>query len=578
MSKIDITHKKAIHSFQLGQFEQAITLLKEVLRINPSKEEAIFYLANSFKEIESYNEAISLYHRLIDLNSKKVNYLINLALLYKNVGKINKSIELFKQVFLKDPNNIEGYFNLGNLLRDIGQFHASINCYEKCIGLNPSFFDALNNLANVQFLLGNIDDSIKIYRKTLSIRPKDPYVFNNYLCTLSYSVKSSNETILLESKKFNKLLEQEVKFYSESYIDSSNKNKLRIGFVSGDFRSHPVGYFLRPLLENLDKDKFDIFSFSNNPFDDSYTLTLKNFFDSWLDIKSLSDKTVAELVYKSEIDFLIDLSGHTGHNRLPIFAFRPARFQLTWLGYWSTTGVNEIDYIIGDPHIMPPNNDKFYTEKVLRLPNTRWCYSMENYLDNKNESFNLKKEKFTFGYMGNFAKVNKEVIDIWISLLKEFPDTNIFLKSRVFLDTEIKKMFENFFINQKINPKRVTLEAHGNKEEYLRSFLKLDIFIDTYPFSSGTTIIDSLSMGTPVLTRYGDTAISREGYSILKNLALDAWAVKNKQSLINEFRSILESDLVNIKSNIKERIFQSEIFDGKKFARDFEVLLENLTK
>jgi len=578
MSKIDITHKKAIHSFQLGQFEQAITLLKEVLRINPSKEEAIFYLANSFKEIESYNEAISLYHRLIDLNSKKVNYLINLALLYKNVGKINKSIELFKQVFLKDPNNIEGYFNFGNLLRDIGQFHASINCYEKCIGLNPSFFDALNNLANVQFLLGNIDDSIKIYRKTLSIRPKDPYVFNNYLCTLSYSVKSSNETILLESKKFNKLLEQEVKFYSESYIDSSNKNKLRIGFVSGDFRSHPVGYFLRPLLENLDKDKFDIFSFSNNPFDDSYTLTLKNFFDSWLDIKSLSDKTVAELVYKSEIDFLIDLSGHTGHNRLPIFAFRPARFQLTWLGYWSTTGVNEIDYIIGDPHIMPPNNDKFYTEKVLRLPNTRWCYSMENYLDNKNESFNLKKEKFTFGYMGNFAKVNKEVIDIWISLLKEFPDTNIFLKSRVFLDTEIKKMFENFFINQKINPKRVTLEAHGNKEEYLRSFLKLDIFIDTYPFSSGTTIIDSLSMGTPVLTRYGDTAISREGYSILKNLALDAWAVKNKQSLINEFRSILESDLVNIKSNIKERIFQSELFDGKKFARDFEVLLENLTK
>jgi len=578
MSKIDITHKKAIHSFQLGQFEQAITLLKEVLRINPSKEEAIFYLANSFKEIESYNEAISLYHRLINLNSKKVNYLINLALLYKNVGKINKSIELFKQVFLKDPNNIEGYFNLGNLLRDIGQFHASINCYEKCIGLNPSFFDALNNLANVQFLLGNIDDSIKIYRKTLSIRPKDPYVFNNYLCTLSYSVKSSNETILLESKKFNKLLEQEVKFYSESYIDSSNKNKLRIGFVSGDFRSHPVGYFLRPLLENLDKDKFDIFSFSNNPFDDSYTLTLKNFFDSWLDIKSLSDKTVAELVYKSEIDFLIDLSGHTGHNRLPIFAFRPARFQLTWLGYWSTTGVNEIDYIIGDPHIMPPNNDKFYTEKVLRLPNTRWCYSMENYLDNKNESFNLKKEKFTFGYMGNFAKVNKEVIDIWISLLKEFPDTNIFLKSRVFLDTEIKKMFENFFINQKINPKRVTLEAHGNKEEYLRSFLKLDIFIDTYPFSSGTTIIDSLSMGTPVLTRYGDTAISREGYSILKNLALDAWAVKNKQSLINEFRSILESDLVNIKSNIKERIFQSELFDGKKFARDFEVLLENLTK
>ena len=578
MSKIDITHKKAIHSFQLGQFEQAITLLKEVLRINPSKEEAIFYLANSFKEIESYNEAISLYHRLINLNSKKVNYLINLALLYKNVGKINKSIELFKQVFLKDPNNIEGYFNFGNLLRDIGQFHASINCYEKCIGLNPSFFDALNNLANVQFLLGNIDDSIKIYRKTLSIRPKDPYVFNNYLCTLSYSVKSSNETILLESKKFNKLLEQEVKFYSESYIDSSNKNKLRIGFVSGDFRSHPVGYFLRPLLENLDKDKFDIFSFSNNPFDDSYTLTLKNFFDSWLDIKSLSDKTVAELVYKSEIDFLIDLSGHTGHNRLPIFAFRPARFQLTWLGYWSTTGVNEIDYIIGDPHIMPPNNDKFYTEKVLRLPNTRWCYSMENYLDNKNESFNLKKEKFTFGYMGNFAKVNKEVIDVWISLLKEFPDTNIFLKSRVFLDTEIKKMFENFFINQKINPKRVTLEAHGNKEEYLRSFLKLDIFIDTYPFSSGTTIIDSLSMGTPVLTRYGDTAISREGYSILKNLALDAWAVKNKQSLINEFRSILESDLVNIKSNIKERIFQSELFDGKKFARDFEVLLENLTK
>jgi len=578
MSKIDITHKKAIHLFQLGQFEQAILLLKEVLRINPSKEEAIFYLANSYKEIGNYNEAIFLYNRLIDINSTKANYLINLALLYKNIGKIDKSIDLFKKVFQKEPNSKEGYFNLGNLLRDIGQFNASVNSYEKCIGLDPFYFDAINNLANVQFMLGNIDDSIKLYRKTLSIRPKDPYAFNSYLSTLSYSVNFTNETIFVESKKFNNLLESEINFYDKSSLSPSKGKKLRIGFVSGDFRSHPVGYFLRPLLENLDKKKFEIFSFSNNPFDDSYTVTLKNFFDSWLDIKSLDDKTAAELVYKSKIDFLIDLSGHTGHNRLPIFAFRPARFQLTWLGYWSTTGVNEIDYIIGDPHLIPPNNDKFYTEKVLRLPNTRWCYSMENDLDNQSKSLYSKKRKFTFGYMGNFAKVNQEVIDVWVSLLKEFPETNIFLKSRIFLDTEIKQTFKNFFVNQKIDPCRVTLEAHGNKEEYLKSFLKLDIFIDTYPFSSGTTIMDSLLMGTPVISKYGDKAISRQGYSILKNVALDNWAVKNKQSLINEFRSIAYSYSDDTRLKLKERIFESDLFNGKKFTKDFEVLLENLTK
>jgi len=577
MSKIDNSLKKAVHLFQLGQFEQAIFLLKEVLRINPSNEEAIFYLANSYKEIEDYYDAISLYHRLIDLNSDKTNYLINLALLYKNIGKINKSIDLFRQVFQKDPNHKEGYFNLGNLLRDIGQFNASIDSYKKCISLDSSYFDALNNLANVQFLLGNIDDSIELYRKTLSIRPKDPYVFNSYLSTLSYSDNFSNESILIESKKFNNLLEPEIKFYDEPSTSLSKNKKLRIGFVSGDFRSHPVGYFLRPLLENLDKKKFEIFSFSNNPFDDDYTVTLKNFFDSWLDIKSLDDKTAAELVYKNKIDFLIDLSGHTGHNRLPIFAFRPARFQLTWLGYWSTTGVNGIDYIIGDPHLMPSYNDKFYTEKVLRLPNTRWCYSMKNHSDIQSESLYSKKKKFTFGFMGNFAKVNQEVIDIWISLLKEFPDTNIFLKSRIFLDSEIRKMFENFFINQEIHPNRVILEEHGNKEEYLRSFLKLDIFIDTYPISSGTTIMDSLLMGTPVLSKYGDKAISREGYSILKNVALDNWAVKNKQSLINEFRSIAYSYSDDTRLKLKERIFESDLFNGKKFTRDFEVLLENLT-
>jgi len=577
MSKINNTHKKALHLFQLGQFEQSILLLNEVLRINPSNEEAIFYLANSYKEIENYHEAISLYHRLIDLNPNKANYLINLALLYKNTGKINKSIDLFKEVFRKEPNNKEGYFNLGNLLRDIGQFNASVDCYEKCISLDPSYFDALNNLANVQFLLGNIDDSIKLYRKTLSIRPKDPYTFNSYLSTLSYSVNFTSETILVEAKKFNNLLESEINFHDKSPPSLCKKKKLRIGFVSGDFRAHPVGYFLKPLLENLDKKKFEIFSFSNNPFNDSYTVTLKNFFDSWVDIRSLNDKTAAELVYKSKIDFLIDLSGHTGHNRLPIFAFRPARFQLTWLGYWATTGVDEIDYIIGDPNLMPPNNDKFYSEKVLRLPNTRWCYSIENDLDIQRESIYSKKKKFTFGYMGNFAKVNQEVIDIWVSLLKEFPETNIFLKSRIFLDTEIKQTFKNFFINQEINPNRVTLEVHGNKEEYLSSFLKLDVFIDTYPFSSGTTIMDSLLMGTPVLSKYGDKAISREGYSILKNVALDNWAVRNKQSLINEFRSIANSYSADTRSKLKEKIFESDLFNGKKFARDFEVLLENLT-
>ena len=301
---------------------------------------------------------------------------------------------------------------------------------------------------------------------------------------------------------------------------------------------------------------------------------LKQKFDFWNNINEMDDKKVIKKIENDNIDILIDLSGHTAHNRLSIFVNRIAPIQMTWLGYNATTGLREIDYIIVDPHVISKNGKDFFSEKLLFMPNT---FQNINFFENGKIKNNRKKNKgIIFGSFNRYAKINDDVIKIWSEILLKNTKAKLYLKSKEFSDEFFKeKILKKFFVNQ-VDKNQIILDGNNyNRKQFLNLFNKIDIMLDPFPYGGVTTSLEGLWMGVPLLTLVGEKYYSRIGYSINKNLNLDDWCTFDKKEYVNKAleKSKNYNELIHLKKNLRNKLKNSPIFDTKNFARDFENIL-----
>ena len=344
--------------------------------------------------------------------------------------------------------------------------------------------------------------------------------------------------------------------------------------MSGDFGIHPVSFFLINLIDKINKKKFNLFAYSNSERNDSMTNELKKKFSSWIQVNNMNDETLIKIIKKDNIDILFDLSGHTGHNRLSIFVNRAAPIQITWLGYNASTGLSEIDYIIVDPHVISDKEKKLFSEKLLFMPETFQSIKIKENIKilDKNEN----KKDVIFGCFNRFSKINDEVIKIWSKILGTNKSAKIFLKSKEFSDIYFKKKIIQKFKHYKINEEQIILDGKEySREEFMNLYNKIDIMLDTFPYSGITTSIEGIWMGVPLLTLVGKRYYSRIGYSINNNLKLNDWNVFNKNDYVRTALSKAGNykDLIKLKASLRDRIEASPIFDSDSFARNFEDLL-----
>jgi predicted O-linked N-acetylglucosamine transferase (SPINDLY family) len=351
--------------------------------------------------------------------------------------------------------------------------------------------------------------------------------------------------------------------------------------VSGDLYDHPVGFFFESVLAALrarTPARLELTVYANGLNDDATTRRIRAAAHAWRVVAGLSDEHLVQVIRDDGIDVLVDLSGHTGRNRLPAFAWKPAPVQATWLGYFATTGVAAIDYLIADPWAVPEGADDEFTESVWRLPETRMCFTPPADAPDVADLPARAGNPLTFGCFSHLTKVNDDVLALWARVLVAVPGSRLFLKApQLAADTVHDALLARFQAHG-IGAERLILEGPSRRADYLAAYEDVDLMLDTFPYPGGTTTAEALWMGVPVLTLAGDTFLSRQGRSLLTNAGLPEWVANDADDFVARAvaRAADLDGLADLRRGLRQRLQASPLFDAPRFAAHFEAALRGM--
>ena len=551
---------------------EALSSFNEVLSIKGDYAEAFYNRGVLLRDMKSDDEALQSFDHAIILKPDYVFGFNNRGFLLQKRGSLSDALSSFTKATLLDPSFAEGLNNCGHVLNEMNLFPHALDFYNRAISVNDSYSDAFYNRGVTLHAMNRLDEALKSYEIAIEHKPDHLNAQSNRLFIVNYLKKWEAVIRLEEAKKFGACVTSLVNCKYNSWELKVSDDKIRIGFISGDFRNHPVGFFLENFLSHVDLDKFDLNGYTNELQEDQITSRLKKLFRSYKSIVGLSDTEAAKLIHQDGVRILIDLSGHTAKNRLSIFGFKPSPIQVSWLGYCATTGVLEIDYILGDPYVTPPNEERHFVESIKRLPETYFCFTPPDSSIEIQKLPALERGYITFGCFNNLSKMNDEVIAVWSKILLSVHNSRLFLKSVQFDNQQIIVQIIGLFQAFGVEPERLLFEGQTSRVEYLKSYNEVDIALDPFPYPGGATSVEALWMGVPVITKKGDCFISHNGETIAQNSGQAAWIAEDHEDYIAKaihFSSDLEA-LANTRSSLRGQVLGSPIFNGKRFARHFE--------
>lgn len=420
--------------------------------------------------------------------------------------------------------------------------------------------------------MGNSSEAADLLEQSVLSQPDYLSAHSQLLLTLSHAARELNRSYRQAAERFDNAIATAYPEWPALAVEpgAGDKHVLRVGFVAGEFREHPVYHFLAGILEHMDRDRFQLVAFSNNQIDDSATQALKTLFTDWHDIKSIGHDAVAELVRDQQIDILIDLSGHSGDARLPVFARRPAPVQVAWLGYFASTGLKTMDYIIADAASVPHDSQEWFSEKVFRLPATRLCMTTPRTSRQVPvvEAPCVAKGYITFGTFQQAAKINARVLQVWAQILDAVPQSRLKIQNSGLNSASIREKTRSDIIAAGIDVSRVELAGAGDWEAYLEAHGDVDILFDTFPYPGGTTTAFAIWMGVPTVTLAGDTMLSLQGAAMLGCVGLDAWIAETEAQYVDiavRFARDKEQ-LSTLRHSLRATAEQSPLFDTATFA------------
>ena len=356
--------------------------------------------------------------------------------------------------------------------------------------------------------------------------------------------------------------------------DRSSTRRLKIGYVSPDFRRHSVNYFIEPVLASHNHDNFEVFCYSDVLTPDNVTERLQGYSNQWRDIKGMRDEEVTKLIRQDRIDILLDLAGHSANNRLQVFARKPAPVQVSWIGYPNTTGLSNIDYRIVDSYTDPPGlTDPFCSEKLIRMPESFLCYLPDKGSPDVRDLPAMKTGYVTFGSFNYFPKMSKETVIVWSAILKEVPDSRLIIKTRTLADSGTRQYAMDMFIKNGIASERIDLLAMKTSfEEHLDTYNSIDIALDTFPYNGTTTTCEALWMGVPVVTFAGNVHASRVGNSLLTNTGLYELVANSFEEYISIALNLArnQNNLQTLRESLRDKMSHSPLADAKKFIVNLE--------
>ena len=570
--QVDALHLLAAIAGQTGREDQAIGYLREVLRLRPGWAAAHNNLGMVFITQKRLPEAAASFQEAVRLQPGDALAHNNLGNALRELGRPVEAVVSLQQALRIRPDDPETHYNLALAwlaMWRLPEAHASC---QQALGLKADHAEANATLRIVLALLGKLDDAITAFRTALLLRPDDAQVHSNLIFTLNYHPRYDARAIQEECARWNQQHAEPLRGLIQPHANRPDPDRqLRIGYVSSGFRDHVDSFFTIPLLSNHDHRQCEIACYADVANPDGLTERLRGHADLWRSTAGLTDQELADLVRSDGIDILVDLKMHSGDNRLLMFARKPAPVQVAWLAYPGTTGLPAIDYRLTDPYLDPPGLfDPFYVEQSIRLPETFWCYDPLTDQPAVNALPAAARGFITFGCLNNFCKVNDGCLALWARVLQAVPQSRLLLQVP---GDQAREHVRARLQEKDIATSRVEFVTRQPRHAYLKLYHRIDLVLDPLPCNGHTTSLDAFWMGVPTLTLVGKTVMGRAGWSQLCNLGLQDLAAETPE----EFLALavrLAGDLPRLeelRGTLRQRMQQSPLMDGKRFARHMEL-------
>jgi predicted O-linked N-acetylglucosamine transferase (SPINDLY family) len=568
---IEQAFQTARQHHQAGQFSQAENLYRQILAQQPLHVDSLHYLGVMAGQLGQNHVAVDLIRQAVTLQPDNAKACNNLGFALRSTGRLEEAVAAIRRAVALDPNYAEAYNNLGVALRDLFQLDESLAACHQAIAFKPDFADAYRNLGNALKDTGQLQKAIDAYRQAIIIRPHFTEAHSNLILCLHYDPNSGVRAIAEECNRWNTQHAQPLKKLIEPHLnDRSPDRRLKIGYVSSDFRDHPVGRFLLPLFTHHDKTQVEVFAYANLSQADAITQNLRLTTDHWQCIHGIGDAQAAEMIRRDQIDILVDLTLHTANNRLLVFARKPAPVQVTYLAYCSSSGLESIDYRLSDPYFDPLSEDEsIYSEQTIRLPQTYWCYQPAFPNSHLSPTPALERGLITFGSLNNFCKVTDPALSAWVKILQAVPRSQLLLYAH---QGRHRQRLLDRLHRDGIESKRVQFVGRMPTDKYFELYRQIDIALDTFTFAGGATTCDALWMGVPVITLAGKSAVGRAGLSILSNVGLRELIARSQDEYV-QIAIALARDiprLTDLRSTLRSQMQASPLMDANPFARNIE--------
>ncbi len=578
---ISINPKLALAHYNLGnvlqdqgKLDEAIEAYRQLIRISPDFADAYSNLGVALRSRGKLDESIAAYRQAIRINPDLAEAHSNLGLALRDQGKLDEAIAEYRHAICIKPDYADAHSNLGITLRDQGKLDDAVGEFRQAIRIKPDYAAAHSNIGNALEDQGKFDEAVAAYRRAFAIKPDLAEAYSNLLFCLNRI-----ETVTAD-QLFAAHLEWEERFGRQAPRPTGYANdriagrRLRIGYVSPDFRQHSVAYFFEPLLQAHDRQQVEVFCYAEVRRPDAVTARLERLCDHWLVTVGLSDDELAERIRTDAIDILVDLSGHTADNRLRMFARKPAPLQVTWLGYPNTAGLKAIDYRLVDDVTDPaPEADAWASETLVRLEGGFLCYGGSKDAPEPVVRSTQEADTVTFGSFNNPSKVSASTFDAWAKLLTRLPQARLLLKGKQFADDGTHTLFLGRLSQRGVSADRVKLvPSLPDAAAHLAAYHWVDVALDPFPYNGTTTTCEALWMGVPVVTLRGDRHAGRVGASLLTQIGLSDLIAGSVEEYV-EIAATLAGDPVrrnNLRCALRPRMAAAPLCDGNAFARKIE--------
>jgi protein O-GlcNAc transferase len=554
-----------------GKLDQAVACYQRALELKPDHALVYNNLGDAWRDRGNRGEAVACYQRAVQLKPDFVLAHYNLGIAWKDLGNLDEAVACYRRVLELQPDHAWAHNDLGIAFKDVGKLDQAVAYFQRAVQLKPDFAWAHNNLGSTWKSRGKLDEAMVCFQRAVQLKPDLALAHSNFL----YAIQNRPGVTLSELAAVHAEYDRQHAAplrtaWPRQGNDRDLYRRLRLGFLSPDLARHPVGFFLIRVLENLDRDQFETVCYCDRMIKDDLTARFQDAATLWRDVSGLSDKELTEEILTDRIDILFDLAGHTAHNRLLVFARKPAPIQITWIGYEGTTGLEAIDYILADSHTIPAGQEVWYREQVLRMPRGYVCYDPPKTAPESGPLPAEKNHHIRFGSFNNLAKINPQVIEVWAKVLNRVPDSRLVLKYQGLESESVRRRYRGLFKSEGVDPSRVELTPPSVYAEYLAAHAEVDIALDPFPFGGGITTCDALWMGVPVITCPGETFASRHALSHLANGGLTETIAGTLEEYV-ELAVSLAGDLprlASLRASLREQMAASPLCDGERCAAD----------